>query len=63
MEHFWGWVILACFFVPVLGGVFLQVIVSAIAILGPFTGMGTNSSGGERIMKVRVRDYDMDEDY
>lgn len=63
MQDIGGWIILALFFIPVFGGLLLQVVVSLITIVGPFAGMGTNSAGGDRVMKIRVRDYDMDEDY
>jgi hypothetical protein len=60
-DYFWGWVILAAFFVPVLGAILIQVIVFIVAMVGGTVGLGTTAR--EPSARVKINSHDMDEDY
>jgi hypothetical protein len=60
-DYFWGYVILACFFVPFIGAILVQVLVFFVAMFGTALGLGIDASQESRV-SIRINPYDTDED-
>lgn len=60
-DYFFGWLILAAFFIPFLGAIAVQITVFFTAMfVGAFGVASSNIK--EAYSTVRIKHYDMDED-
>ncbi|SCX03708.1 hypothetical protein [Candidatus Aquiluna sp. UB-MaderosW2red] len=55
---FWGWLALAAFLVPVLGAIFIQVVVAFVGMISFMFGGGQTRTGSS---SLSTNDYDEDE--
>ena len=60
-DYFFGWLILAAFFIPFLGGILIQVMVFFTAMFVGAFGVAS-STIKETYSTIRIRHYDEDED-
>jgi hypothetical protein len=57
-DYFWGWLILACFLIPAIAAVLIQVSVVFITMFAAVFGTGGSSDSSIKPIKTQAQSYD-----